>query len=56
MERDEALRLLGAGPDGVREWNERRAGGEPIPTLRGAALTGAGLVGADLSEADLSGA
>jgi hypothetical protein len=25
MERDEALRLLGAGPDGVREWRESGA-------------------------------
>jgi hypothetical protein len=56
MDRDEAIRLLRAGWDGVREWNERRARGEEIPDLRGADLSGAHLSGAHLSEAHLSGA
>jgi hypothetical protein len=66
MDRDEALRLLRDGPDGVREWNERRERNEAIPDLsvadlsdadlRGAVLRGADLRRADLSDADLRGA
>jgi hypothetical protein len=54
MERDEAIRLLTGGPDGVHEWNQRREQGEDIPDLRGAVLRGAVLRGAVLIEAVLS--
>src|SRR4051794_37808909 len=66
MDREEALRLLHDGAEGVAEWNRRRAEGEKIPELRGAKLSwaklnsanlsGANLSGADLSRANLSGA
>jgi uncharacterized protein YjbI with pentapeptide repeats len=67
MDRDEAMRLLQGGPDGVREWDRRRER-EPdeipdlsdanlhLADLSGAQLIGAHLSGADLSEADLIGA
>jgi uncharacterized protein YjbI with pentapeptide repeats len=55
MDRDEAIRLLTGGPDGVREWNERRGRGEDIPDLSYADLNGADLRGADLNGADLHG-
>jgi hypothetical protein len=38
MDRDEAIRLLKGGEDGVREWNQRRGQGEDIPALSGADL------------------
>jgi uncharacterized protein YjbI with pentapeptide repeats len=53
MDRDEALRLLRAGGDGVRQWNERLDGGEWIPDLSGADLNRADLSGANLSRAKL---
>jgi hypothetical protein len=66
MDREEAIRLLGGGPEGVVEWNRRRGSGEAIPNLSGADfrkanlggvdLSGAIIRGAILSEADLSGA
>jgi uncharacterized protein YjbI with pentapeptide repeats len=56
MDRDEAIRLLRGGPDGVREWNERRGRGEEIPDLDGADLRMAHLIGAVLGRADLRGA
>jgi hypothetical protein len=43
MERDEAVRLLTGGREGIREWNERREAGEPIPSLHSANLTKATL-------------
>src|SRR4051794_15432789 len=54
MDRDEAIRLLEGGPDGVREWNHRRMQAREIPNLRHADLTGADLNGAGLRHADLS--
>ena len=51
MDRDTALRLLRAGPDGVAEWNRRMAGGEETPDLKDAFL-----INADLREVDLRGA
>jgi hypothetical protein len=54
MDRDEALRLLRGGPEGIAEWNRRRSAGEEIPDLDGAAFIRADLVGANLSGADLS--
>jgi uncharacterized protein YjbI with pentapeptide repeats len=71
MDRDEALRLLRAGREGIAEWNRRRDAGEGIPdlsranlndvdlsvaTLKTATLSLANLSGANLSGADLSGA
>jgi TIR domain/Pentapeptide repeats (8 copies) len=61
MDRDEAIRLLTGGPDGVREWNQQREQGEGIPhlrqaDLRRADLSGANLSGVDLISADLRGA
>jgi hypothetical protein len=56
MDRDEALRLLRGGPDGLLEWILRRGRGEEIPDLSGADLSEADLHGADLRGADLSGA
>jgi Pentapeptide repeats (8 copies) len=53
MDRDEALRLLEGGPEGVAEWNRRREAGEEIPNLSEADLTGARLVGARLVGARL---
>jgi len=54
MDRDEALKLLRGGEDGVKEWNRRRKEGEEIPNLNGADLSGAILRHADLDRADLS--
>jgi hypothetical protein len=56
MDRDEAIRLLQGGPDGVREWNERRKRREEIPSLREADLIRADLSGAYLGGAVLRGA
>ena len=53
MDREEAIRLLRGGEDGVREWNQRRGRGEEIPDLRRADLRGAVLYGAVLRQADL---
>jgi uncharacterized protein YjbI with pentapeptide repeats len=56
MDRDEAIRLLKGGPEGIREWNGRRRAGEEIPNLRGANLSEANLRGAILHRANLRGA
>jgi hypothetical protein len=56
MDREEALKLLRAGPDGVAEWNRRREAGEHTPRLSDAGLSGARLMGALFSGANLSGA
>ncbi|MCK4303366.1 MAG: toll/interleukin-1 receptor domain-containing protein [Candidatus Eisenbacteria sp.] len=71
MDRDEALKLLRGGPDGVKEWNRWRTPydeeWEPVPLslervdLAGAKLDKVSLAGMDLtgavpSEANLSGA
>jgi hypothetical protein len=61
MERDEALKLLKGGRDGIAEWNRRRDSGEQIPNLHGAKLIEANLsrvrlFAADLREAKLHGA
>ena len=54
MDRDEALKLLKGGEEGIREWNQRRGADEAIPDLIGANLIGANLSGANLSGANLS--
>ena len=38
MNLDEARQLFDGGPDGVEEWNRRRAVGEPLPDLRQAGV------------------
>jgi hypothetical protein len=53
MDRNEALRLLKGGSEGVAEWNRRRKAGEEIPHLREADLRGAHLIRADLRGAHL---
>jgi hypothetical protein len=60
VNRDEALKLLKGGEEGIKEWNRRREKGEEIPNLNEANLSAADLSGADLRgahlrEADLSG-
>ncbi|APW61893.1 toll/interleukin-1 receptor domain-containing protein [Paludisphaera borealis] len=54
MDRDEALRLLTGGEEGVRKWNEHRQVGGEIPSLVGADLREADLRRANLFRADLS--
>ena len=56
MDRDEALKLLKGGEEGIREWNHRRWAGGAIPDLTHANLSEANLAHANLSGADLSGA
>jgi uncharacterized protein YjbI with pentapeptide repeats len=66
MDRDEALKLLRGGDEGVGEWNRRRSAGEPIPDLSKsdisradlsrANLSGDDLIAAQFDGADLSGA
>ena len=56
MTRDEALKLLRGGKDGIRKWNRLRRAGEEIPDLSNADLSGTDLIRADLIRADLTGA
>jgi uncharacterized protein YjbI with pentapeptide repeats len=66
MNKEEALKLLGAGKKGIKEWNKHRREGHEIPNLSGvdlsrayltaAQLHGAKLSRANLNEADLNGA
>ncbi len=61
MDREEALKLLSRGAEGIAEWNRRRENGVEVPDLSGANLSkailiGAHLQGANLAEADLHGA
>lgn len=65
MDRDEAMRLLEGGHDGVQEWNQRRTDGEEIPSLEGADcplllvnanFSGTNLRGARLGHVDLRAA
>jgi hypothetical protein len=53
MDRDEAIRLLGSGPEGVAKWNQLRVSGGQIPDLKGVNLRGAHLEEANLSKANL---
>ena len=50
MNRDEAMRLLRGGPEGIEEWNRRVAEGEDVADLKNAFL-----INADLREVDLRG-
>ena len=56
MDRNEALRLLQGGKEGVQEWFRRRLANEEIPNLSGAHLRGATLRDANLRGANLIGA
>jgi hypothetical protein len=66
MHRDEALKLLRGGEEGVRDWNGFVAGADGAPDLKNAFLInanlrevdlrGVSLIGANLSQADLRGA
>jgi hypothetical protein len=56
MDRDEAIKLLWRGPEGVNEWNRWRESREPMPDLSAVNLFKAILTGANLSEVNLSGA
>jgi hypothetical protein len=56
VDRDEALRLLRGGPDGVAEWNRWRDSGKAVPDLSAANLEGANLERADLRNALLRNA
>ena len=56
MNREAAERLLKGGPDGIREWNSRRANGELIPSLEGIVLHGKRLRGVNFGDADLASA
>lgn len=56
MTRDEALKLLRGGPDGIQEFNELRRNGERLGDLSGAELSSTDLRGANLGIADLGDA
>ena len=56
MNLDKAERLFDAGPQGVLEWNHRRAAGEAIPDLREVDLWARKLSGINLSGLRLIGA
>jgi len=49
MDREEALKLLHGGREGVAEWNRRRLTGDIWDDLSGVALNAADLCGIDLS-------
>jgi hypothetical protein len=53
MDREEAIKLLKGGFDGVNEWNRRRMAKKEIPDLSLANLLGANLLGANLANANL---
>ena len=56
MTKEEALKLLRGGEDGIREWNLRREQEEDIPDLRDADLSDVNLSLVDFSCAELLGA
>ena len=56
MDRNEALRLLQGGKEGVQEWFRRRLANEEIPNLSGAHLRDAHLRDATLRGAYFRGA
>jgi dihydroxyacetone kinase DhaKLM complex PTS-EIIA-like component DhaM len=53
MDRDEALKLLLGGTQGVRTWNEQDSTKDEIPNLGGANLAGANLDGVRLRKVNL---
>jgi hypothetical protein len=54
MDRDEAIKLLNGGTEGIAEWNRRRRTGETIPDLARVDVSGPDLRAANLSETNLS--
>ena len=56
MTKEEALKLLRGGKEGIAEWNSRRAAGENIPSLQNAILDGAILHDVNLDLATLTNA
>ncbi len=54
MDRDEAIKLLKGGADGVAERNRRREAHAAVPDLRGTNLDDANLTGINLANADLA--
>ncbi len=55
MNKDEALKLLCGGADGIQEWNERRADREKIPILKNISLRRKKLRHANLHRLELDG-
>ncbi|MCP4686169.1 MAG: toll/interleukin-1 receptor domain-containing protein [bacterium] len=53
MTREEALKLLRGGPEGISEWNRRRKADEDVPDMSGSRLRNLRLCKADLSGMDL---
>ena len=53
MDRNEALKLLRGGEEGISEWNRRRQSGETIPDLSEVVLDRATLSGINLSGTNL---
>lgn len=53
MDRDEAIKLLTGGPEGVAEWNRWRELVEVLPDLTEANFSGANLKGANLARTKL---
>lgn len=56
MDREEVLKLLKSGPDGIKEWNRRRKRGDMIPHLFEADLSKTDLSCVHLGDIDLTGA
>ncbi len=56
MDREEALKLLMAGSEGVEEWNRRRLGCEEVPGLEDADFNDVDISGANLIVVKLNGA
>ena len=56
MDRDEAIKLLKGGKEGIAEWNRRRRLDEGMPDLSGANLGGADFSGAILGGTELNAA
>ena len=54
MDRDEAIALLRGGPNGIKEWGQRRRSGEQAPSLNHVELSRANLDKAELGGVDLS--
>lgn len=50
--KDEAIKLLRGGKEGIKEWNRRRDAGEEIPNLSGVMLAGARLGGPESTVAE----
>jgi len=55
ISREEALKLLKSGIEGIEKWNQFRSQeGSVIPSLNGSILSGADLYGADLAQGNLN--